>query len=296
MLHKRPRGSASYTLAGEAGKGFRLDENPGGRGATGATEFTLERPFASLFATTRDVLLSPRRFFDELPPDGPLWPPVLYFLICYLATTLISLVATAALFAVPAILVAAANPSEARAATSGLLFFFVVFVLLALAFFVLVAVLFFASVPLQHACVFLIAGRNQRGLRATLRLSCYAVGAPIALGWIPIVGFLAAFYCFYLYTTALRRVHGLSTSKTLGAILIPLAISLVLAAFGIFLAYRAAQDADLTSRSISLSAQARERSLDRLPRGRRHGNVFPEIPTHQHNHRTPHLEGEAYLR
>jgi hypothetical protein len=223
-----------------------LDENPGGRGATDATEFTLDRPFASLLSITRDVLLSPHRFFDELPPDGPLWPPVLYFLICYLATTLISLVATASLFAVTAVFVAAANPSEPRAATSGLLFFFAVFVLLSLAFFVVVAVLFFASVPLQHAIVFLIAGRDQRGLKATLRLSCYAVGAPIALGWIPIVGLLAALYCFYIYTTALKRVHGISTRRTLGAILIPLVVSLVLAAFGIFLAYRAAQGADPT--------------------------------------------------
>jgi hypothetical protein len=194
------------------------------------------------------------------------------------------------------------------------LIFFVVFVLLSLAFFVLVAVLFFASVPLQHACVFLIAGRNQRGLRATLRLSCYAVGAPIALGWIPVVGFLAAFYCLYLYTTALRRVHRISTRKTLGAILIPLLLSLALAAFGIFLACRAAQDADLTSRPEGLEAsgdlppntekirgqlafpQARERRLDRLPRGRRHGDVLPEVPTHQRHHMTPYLESEAYLR
>jgi hypothetical protein len=220
-----------------------LDENPGGRGAADATEFTLERPFASLLSTTRDVLLSPRRFFDELPPDGPLWPPVLYFLICYVATTLISLVTTASLFAVPAFFVAAA---KARAAASGLLVFFIVLVLLSLAFFVVVAVLFFASVPLQRAFVFLIAGRDQRGLKATLRLSCYAVGAPVALGWIPIVGFLAALYCLYLYTTALKRVHGISTRRTLGALLIPLVLSLVLAALCIFLVYRAAQGADPT--------------------------------------------------
>jgi hypothetical protein len=223
-----------------------LDENSGGRGATDATEFTLDRPFASLLSITRDVLLSPHRFFDKLPPDGPLWPPVLYFLICYLATTLISLVATASLFAGTAVFVAAANPSEPRAATSGLQFFFVVFVLLSLAFFVVVAVLFFASVSLQHAFVFLIAGRDQRGLKATLRLSCYAVGAPIALGWTPIVGLLAALYCFYLYSIGLKRVHGISTRRTLGTILIPLAIVLVLAVFGMFLAYRAAQGADLT--------------------------------------------------
>jgi hypothetical protein len=223
-----------------------LDENSGRRGATDATEFTLDRPFASLLSITRDVLLSPHRFFDKLPPDGPLWPPVLYFLICYLATTLINLVATASLFAGTAVFVAAANPSEPRAATSGLQFFFVVFVLLSLAFFVVVAVLFFASVSLQHAFVFLIAGRDQRGLKATLRFSCYAVGAPIALGWIPIVGLLAALYCFYLNSIGLKRVHGISTRRTLGTILIPLAIVLVLAVFGMFLAYRAAQGADLT--------------------------------------------------
>ncbi len=221
--------------------------NPGGRGVT---EFTLDRPFASLFSTTRDVLLSPRRFFDELSPDGPLWPPVLYFLICYLATTLISLVATASLFAVPLVFVVVADGSEARAAW-GLLIFFV---LLSLAFFVVVAVLFFASVPLQHAFVFLIAGRDQQGMRATLRLSCYAVGAPIALGWIPIVGFLATLYCIYLYTTALKRVHAISTRRTLGAILIPLVISLVLVAFGIFFTYRAAKGVDLAFGGKSLQA------------------------------------------
>jgi hypothetical protein len=211
----------------------------------GAAEYTLERPFASLLSTTRDVLLSPRRFFDDLAPDGPLWQPVIYFLICHLATTFINLVATAAIFAVPAISVLVGGPKEMASVVP---FIFGFFVLVYLAFSVLVAVLFFASVPLQHAVVLLAAGREQRGLRATLRLSCYAVGAPIALGWVPIVGFLAAFYCFYLYATALKRVHGISTGKTLGAVLIPLALALALAAFGIFFAYRAAQDADLTSR------------------------------------------------
>jgi hypothetical protein len=240
MLHKRPLGGASYTPARDATpEGFRLD------GRAGAAEYSLERPFASLLSTTRDVLLSPRRFFDELAPGGPLWPPVIYFLICHLATTLINLVATAAIFAVPAVSVLMAGPKEM---TSVVPFILGVFVLVYLAFSALVAVLFFASVLLQHAFVLLAAGREQRGLRATLRLSCYAVGAPIALGWVPVVGFLAAFFCFYLYATALKRVHGISTGKTLGAVLVPLALSRVLAALFVFFAYRAAQDADLASR------------------------------------------------
>ena len=242
MLHKRPQGGASYTPARDATpEGFRLD------GETGAAEYTLERPFASLLSTTRDVLLSPRRFFDDLAPDGPLQPPVIYFLICHLATTIINLVATAAVFAVPAAFLALSDPKEM---TPVVPFIVGVFVLAYLAFSALVAVLFFASVLLQHAFVLLAAGREQRGLRATLRLSCYAVGAPIALGWIPVVGLIAVFYCFYLYATALKRVHGISTGKTLGAVLIPLALSLALAALFVFFAYRATQDADLAFASL----------------------------------------------
>src|SRR5215210_5389107 len=44
-----------------------------------------------------------------------------------------------------------------------------------------------------------------------------------------------------------------------------------------------------------LHAEQAERRLDGLPRGRRHGDVLPEIPALQSHHRTSDLEGEAYL-
>src|SRR5919106_6942966 len=47
-----------------------------------ASEFEIDEPFTSLLSTTRAVLFSPQRFFDALPPDGPLVAPVLYFLNC----------------------------------------------------------------------------------------------------------------------------------------------------------------------------------------------------------------------
>src|SRR5919106_5818070 len=47
-----------------------------------ASEFEIDEPFTSLLWTTRVVLFSTQRFFDGLPPDGPLVAPVLYFLIC----------------------------------------------------------------------------------------------------------------------------------------------------------------------------------------------------------------------
>ncbi|MDQ3498308.1 MAG: YIP1 family protein [Actinomycetota bacterium] len=89
---------------------------------------------------------------------------------------------------------------------------------------------FFVSVLILHALIRLIAGQDQKGLPATLRVSCYSVGAPVAVAWIPLAGILAVFYCFYLHTTGLKRVHRISTSRLLGATLILTTLLLVLAA------------------------------------------------------------------
>jgi hypothetical protein len=89
---------------------------------------------------------------------------------------------------------------------------------------------FFASMLILHAFIRLIAGRDQKGLPATLRVSCYAVAAPVAVVWIPLAGILAVFYCFYLHTTGLKQVHRIATSRSLGAILILAALLFVLAA------------------------------------------------------------------
>ena len=193
-------------------------------GATG--EYDVDRPFWSLLSTTRDVLFSPRRFFDRLPPDGPLGAPVLYFLICSATTALISTAATLAFLAVPAGIALATGSLDA-----GLLVrLLAIFVLASL---VVVPVLFvagfFSSVPIQHLFILLVAGRQHKGLSATLRVSCYSVGAPVAVAWIPLAGIPAVFYCFYLHATGLKRVHGISTGKSLGATLMLTALLLALA-------------------------------------------------------------------
>jgi hypothetical protein len=186
----------------------------------------MDRPLSSLFSTTRDVLYSPRRFFDALTPDGPLWAPVLYFLICSATTALINTVATIAFFAVPAGIALASGSIEAEL----LLRLVTIFVLVSLAVVpVLFVVGFFISVPIQHLFILLVAGRGQKGLPATLRVSCYSVGAPVAVAWIPLAGIPAVFYCFYLHATGLKRMHGISTSRSLGATLMLTALLLVLA-------------------------------------------------------------------
>ena len=191
-----------------------------------AGEFEIDESFSSLLSTTRAVLFSPQRFFDELPPDGPLGLPVLYFLICSTITAVINVVATLIFLAVPVGISLATGSSD-----TGLLFRLLAIFLSAslVALPVLFYAGFFASVLILHGFIRLIAGRDQRGLPATLRVSCYAVGAPVAVAWIPPAGILAMFYGFYLQTTGLKRVHRISTARSLGPILILTTLLLALA-------------------------------------------------------------------
>jgi hypothetical protein len=192
-----------------------------------ASEFEIDEPFTSLLSTTQAVLFSPQRFFDELPPDGPLGAPVLYFLICSAITAVISVVASLTFFAVPVGIAVATGSLDAGLLIRVLTIFVLASLVVLPALFIAG---FFASVLVLHAFVRLIAGRDQRGLPATLRVSCYAVGAPVAVAWIPLAGILAVFYCFYLHTIGLKRVHRISTARSLGSTLILATLLLVLAA------------------------------------------------------------------
>ena|SRR5918997_3138200 len=205
-----------------------------------AGEYEPERPIWSLFSTTRDVLFSPRRFFDSLTPGGPIGAPVLYFLLCSTTTAVISTVATVAFFAVPAGMALATGSIEA----GFLLRLMAVFVLASLVVVpALFVVGFFVSVTLQHVLILLVAGRNHKGLPATLRVSCYSVGAPVAVAWIPLAGIPAVFYCFYLHATGLKRVHGISTGRSLGATLMLTVLLLALATALLVYDYRLFQEA-----------------------------------------------------
>ena len=62
-----------------------------------------------------------------------------------------------------------------------------------------------------------------------MRVSCYSVGAPVAVAWIPLAGLPAVFYCFYLHATGLKRVHKISTGRSLGATLMLTSLLLALA-------------------------------------------------------------------
>jgi hypothetical protein len=65
----------------------------------------------------------------------------------------------------------------------------------------------------------------------------------VAVAWIPLAGIPALFYCFYLHATGLKRVHEISTSRSLGATLMLTALLLVLATTLIVYDYRLIQGA-----------------------------------------------------
>jgi hypothetical protein len=200
-----------------------------------AGEFEINEPFTTLLSTTRAVLFSPQRLFDKLPPDGPLGAPVLYFLICSAITAVINVVASLTFLAVPVGIALATGLLGAGLFVKVLtIFVFTALVALPMALPMALPILFvaglFASMLILHAFIRLIAGQDQKGLPATLRVSCYAVAAPVAVAWIPLAGILAVFYCFYLQTTGLKQVHRISASRSLGAILILAALLFVLAA------------------------------------------------------------------
>src|SRR5919112_4383751 len=125
-----------------------------------AGEFELGRPFSSLFSTTQDVLFSPRRFFDALPPDGPLRAPVLYFLICSATTAVINVAAFLTFLAVPVGIALATGSSDAGLLL-GILAAIVIASLVVLP--VLFVAGFFVSVLVLHASIRLISGRAQKG-------------------------------------------------------------------------------------------------------------------------------------
>jgi hypothetical protein len=205
-----------------------------------AGEFQIDEPFTSLLSTTRAVLFSPQRFFDELPPDGPLGAPVLYFLICSAIMVVINVVASLTFLAVPVGIAVAAGSLDAGLLIRVLSVFVFASLVILPALFVAG---FFASVFVLHAFIRIVAGRDQKGLPATLRVSCYAVGAPVAVAWIPLAGILAVFYCFYLHTTCLKRVHRICTARSLVPILILATLLFVLATIVVIYDYSLIREA-----------------------------------------------------
>jgi hypothetical protein len=198
-------------------------------------EFRTDRPLSSLLSTTRDVLFTPRRFFDGLPPDGPLRAPVLYVVICVTINTTVRWLLNLILFIPPLSYFASADSPEVGPIFIGLLALFAGLLVLLPVFSI---GYFFVFALIQHGLLHLLAGNNQRGFSATLRVLGYATGACKAVSWIPLVNLLIGLYFYYLATTGLRRVHETSTIMALAVALVVPAFWLALVVFAVLLVSR----------------------------------------------------------
>ncbi len=142
-----------------------------------APEFDLQRPLPSALAVIRAVLLSPRNFYLNFSPEGPLREPAVFVLLVGAVTSLL----TAAVALLSNLIY-----GEVGAGEIGLT--------------VVEAVLFALLSPLAVgvvAGVYLLSIRTFVGkissFREVYRMAAYACGAMI-LAWIPIVGAFAITY------------------------------------------------------------------------------------------------------
>ena len=99
-------------------------------------------------------------------------------------------------------------------------------------------VLLFIGAAWLHLRVYLFGGR--KCYRETLKALAFGETPALLQGWISLVGMLGGIWSLVLFIQGVRELHGISTNRALGAVIlavmIPVLIVVVLAAF-LFVAY-----------------------------------------------------------
>jgi len=176
-------------------------------------------PVRAFFATWRAVVFNSRGFFYTLPPDGPVFKPVLFAVIC---------IAIGLVGAVPAAIqsfTAVSSMFDPGILAAGIAFAVVLIP-------PLYAVAFVATVVFLHVLARGLGGAGN--LFATLRAVSYAQSASVA-EVIPIIGgLLAMLLRLFFYGRGVPAVHNLSPFRSFSFYLI-----LTITAFGlIYLVFR----------------------------------------------------------
>ena len=111
-------------------------------------------------------------------------------------------------------------------------------VIIAVLMIIAALVLLFIGAAWLHLWVYLFGGR--KGIRETLKALAFGETPALLLGWIPLVGILAGIWALVLSVMGVRELHGISTARATGAVIvavvIPLLLLILLAAF-LFIAY-----------------------------------------------------------
>lgn len=176
-------------------------------------------PVRAFFATWRAVVFNSRGFFYTLPPDGPVFKPVLYAVIC---------IAIGLVGAIPAAMqsfTALSSMFDPRMLAAGIVFALVLIP-------PLYAVCFVVTVVYLHLLARGFGGAGN--LSATLRAVSYAQSASIA-EVIPIIGgLLALLLRLFFYGRGVPAVHNLTPFRSFSFYLV-----LTITTFGlIYLVFR----------------------------------------------------------
>lgn len=86
-----------------------------------------------------------------------------------------------------------------------------------------------------HIFVYLVGGRN--GLEQTLKAVMYASTPSLLLGWIPLIGIIAAIWVIVLEVLGIRELHDISTGRAVLAVLLPIVIVVLLVFLAVILGF-----------------------------------------------------------
>lgn len=190
-----------------------------GSGTTEGEGFRVSEPLRSFPATVRRVLLEPVGFFRNMARADSLWNPLVFAVVCALISSLLTyLAAPRAPFAGPEGGFGGLFAGIGDRSLVSLAALVLVVLLLAPLFVVLVL---YIGAAIYQVLVGIFVGRENAGFDATLRVYAYT-GAVELLTWIPVAGYAASLYGFFLAFLGFREVHGTTTGRALGVVLVPL--------------------------------------------------------------------------
>jgi hypothetical protein len=85
----------------------------------------------------------------------------------------------------------------------------------------------FVGGAILHIFVYIVGGR--KGIAQTIKAVMYGSTPGLLLGWIPIIGFIAAIWSLVVEIIGIRQLHELTTGKAVLAVLIPFIIVFIIA-------------------------------------------------------------------
>jgi hypothetical protein len=162
--------------------------------------------------TTKEALFSPTRFFKKVSAGEGYWSPLIYGIISGIIGIGVSLVFQWFLFS-------AFIPPQIHAFIP----YSLILTLSLIGIPLMVASSIFMGSAITHLCL-MIVGENKKGYQATFRAISYSYCAQL-FNVMPFIGsFVGSVYMIILIIIGVREGHGVSTGKSVLAVLLPLIV------------------------------------------------------------------------